>query len=237
MITQLFVGFIAYTIEQLGDSDVNSFQDELESLINELQDTEPALISWYSDLKDYWLEQVSEEDVEEGEESFLEFVKSMDIEKIVELATDIRNELMLDDVPNLTYGIDHLSAIFLIKWKDGMQIEIKCDPSFPEEAKKEFEFDASKLDELLSAFKQQIVELIIKPGFDSLHDQTATVFPLDKYRELYAVLSEYVNSKNSVDRADYDLVLKRFRHFFDDDIAKLWESTERLKWLDNGGGF
>ena len=105
MISQLFVGFIAYTIERLGDYEVSAFQQEVKDLVDELQEVEPALISWYADLKEYWAAQIEDDEVEEGEEKFLEFIKSLDSEKLIELATDIRNDLMLEDVANLTYEV------------------------------------------------------------------------------------------------------------------------------------
>ena len=236
MISQLFVGFIAYTIERLGDYEVSAFQQEVKDLVDELQEVEPALISWYADLKEYWAAQIEDDEVEEGEEKFLEFIKSLDSEKLIELATDIRNDLMLEDVANLTYDVASFTGIFVIKWKDGMQVEIKCNPVFSEESQNNFEFDAIKIDEVLSAFKQQIVELMIQPGFDSMHDQSATPFLKEKYRELYSMLVQYVDSKDSSERGDYEYILKRFRHFFEeDDIPD--DGGNDLKWLDNGGGF
>lgn len=236
MISQLFVGFIAYTIERLGDYEVSAFQQEVKDLVDELQEVEPALISWYADLKEYWAAQIEDDEVEEGEEKFLEFIKSLDSEKLIELATDIRNDLMLEDVANLTYDVASFTGIFVVKWNDGMQVEIKCNPVFSEESQNNFEFDAIKIDEVLSAFKQQIVELMIQPGFDSMHDQSATPFPKEKYRELYSILVQYVDSKDSSERGDYEYILKRFRHFFEeDDIPD--DGGNDLKWLDNGGGF
>lgn len=237
MISQLFVGFIAYAIEQLGDYELHVFQAEMNSLIAELKEKESSLISWYSDLKEYWLSQIDEDEVEEGEEKFLDFVKSLDSEKLIELSVDIRNDLMLEDVSNLTYGVDSFTGIFIVKWTDGMQLEIKCNPILSDEAKKELEFDSGKIDEVLTAFKQQIVELIIHPGFDSMHDQSATPFPKDKYSELYSLLVQHVESKDSSERGDYEYILKRFRHFFEDDDIDFDNDDNDLKWLNNGGGF
>ena len=53
MISQLFVGFISYVMNRLDAHNLEQFQDEVTSLVEELQDQETDDIEWYSDLKEY----------------------------------------------------------------------------------------------------------------------------------------------------------------------------------------
>ena len=239
MISQLFVGFISYVMNRLDAHNLERFQDEVSSLVEELQDQETDDIAWYSDLKEYWFSQINEEEIDEGEEKFLDFIKSLDTDQILQLATEIRNEFMLESTPPLIYELDSFFAVFFLKWKDGMQVEIKCNPVVEDEFKETFELSPEKLNEMMAAFQQQITEITLKPGFDSLHDQIASPFPRDKLDELVGLIEDYINKKESFERADYELVLKRIKHIFEpdeNDPAKDYPD-DQIDWLDNGGGF
>ena len=85
MISQLFVGFISYVMNRLDAHNLERFQDEVTSLVEELQDQETEDIAWYSDLKEYWFSQINEEEIDEGEEKFLDFIKSLDTDQILQL--------------------------------------------------------------------------------------------------------------------------------------------------------
>lgn len=240
MISQLFVGFVSYVAGRMDAHNLEKFQDEIAALLEELQNSDDtAEISWYSELKDYWASQIDEDEIEEGEERFLEFINSLDEDQLIHLATDIRNEFMLESAPPLIYEIDSFYAVFFVKWKDGMQAEIRCNPVIEEEFKETFELSVEKIDEMMEAFQQQITEITLKPGFDSLHDQVSNPFPRDKFDELIGVLDDYINKQEATLRPDYDLVLKRFKHIFEqekDDSIKDYPS-DQIDWLNNGGGF
>lgn len=170
MLNPLFVGFVAYVINLCDTATLEDFEDELVICLEDLQDTEELTdLEWFDELEEEWTEQLGPELIEASLDKFQNLTKLLSLEDLATLAVMVRNSLMLESLPDHTYSVKSLQAVFMIQWHDGTQAEYSCRPVL----KPHTDLDGTLMGELNDRYTQQFIELLIKPGLDPLHDQVA----------------------------------------------------------------
>ena len=237
MSNTLFTGLVAYFIQDQSDSTLASFQEAMhQGLVALIESETPQILSWYEDLESYWQEHLSQEEIDDNLEDFMAMFAILSSEDLMTLAHKYRSDIMLEDQPPLVYPVKAAYVAYTFQWEDGHQVEYNCRPIIP--ADTHIRFGTPFLFDLVQIFDGQVSEMLLAPGLDSLHDQSAYPFDAEKFQELMGVLSTYINQKPGSARLPYDNLLRRFVHQFGTgpDVT-LHTHEQPLEWLDNGGGF
>jgi len=233
----LFTGLVAYFIQDQSDSTLASFQEAIHQGLMAITKSEtPQVLSWYDDLESYWREHLSQDEIDEDMEEFTAMCTLLDPEDLMTLAHKYRSEIMLEDQPPLVYPVKTAYVTYTFQWEDGHQVEYNCRPIIPADTR--IQFGTPFLFDLVQLFDRQASEMLLAPGLDSLHDQSAYPFDTEKFQELMGVLYTYVNQKPGSTRTPYDDLIRRITHQFGSGPAvTLHTQDHSLEWLDNGGGF
>ena len=233
----LFTGLVAYFIQDQPDSMLSSFQESmLQGFMALCKSETPQLLSWYEDLESYWQEHLSHEEIDEQLEDFMTLFEVLSPDDLMTLALKCRTEIMLEDQPPLVYEVKNVYVTYTFQWEDGYQVEYNCRPLMPTNA--QITFGTPFVSDLTHLFERQVNEMLLSPGLDTLHDQSAHPFDAEKFKELMGALHTYVNQKPGTDREPYlDLVSRLTHQFGAGPALVLVDRKQPLEWLDNGGGF
>lgn len=235
MVNPLFTGLVAYVIREMDGYAIEPFKDDMQKALEELHEADELNeLDWFDDLQEHWLEHMDEDDVEENLEGFKNMVSSISPDQLLLVAIDLRNEIMLESLPEMTYKLESFRALYFFKWQDGLQIEYSCRPIIRNGKLAHTNHFIGNLNDV---FRQQLVEMLISPGLDAMHDQVAKMFDLGKLNELLGVLYEYINKKPADEREPYEQIVGRIKQCFGPGPRVQLKREENLEWLDNGGGF
>jgi hypothetical protein len=234
VVNPLFTGLVAYVIRDLDDQTIATFQEVMEDILQDLNEAERIEeVDWFEDLFEHWLEHLDEEDVESNRDSFEVMVSTISPSQLVLLAVDLRNEILLESLPDMTYDLSSFHAVYFFRWRDGLQIEYSCRPVI----RNNLPISNHLTGSLNDIFKQQLVEMLISPGLDALHDQAAKPFDLKKFDELVNVLTDYANSQPGAEREQFENIIFRIKQQLGSGPVVNNRKEVDLEWLGNGGGF
>lgn len=233
----LFTGLVAYFIQDQPDSTLSSFQEAmLQGLMALCKSETPQILSWYEDLESYWQEHLSHDEIEEQLEEFTTLFEVLSPEDLMTLALKCRTDIMLEDQPPLVYEVKNVYVTYTFQWEDGYQVEYNCRPLLPTQNR--ILFGTPFVSDLTHLFNRQVNEMLLSPGLDNLHDQSAHPFDAEKFKELLGALHTYVNLMPGTDREPYMDLVSRLTHQFGPGPAlTMAEKEQPLEWLNNGGGF
>jgi hypothetical protein len=234
VVNPLFTGLVAYVIRNLDDQAVSTFQEAMEKALEDLNEAEEIEeLDWFDDLLEHWLEHLDEEEVETNRDSFEVMVSTISPSQLVLLAVDLRNEILLESLPDMTYDLASFHAIYSFRWRDGLQIEYSCRPVI----RNNLPISNHLTGSLNDIFRQQLVEMLISPGLDALHDQAAKPFDMKKFDELVNVLTDYANSQPAAEREQLEHIIFRIKQQLGSGPVVKEKKEVDLEWLGNGGGF
>lgn len=237
MISQLFVGLVAYVMQTQTNPGIADFRSALLQWLQELHNASDfELLEGYADLRKHWLTSMDEGRLEELLPEFTTMVQSIFPIGLYELAAEIRNTLLFDDAPHLNYPIKDFRVIFSIRWEDGLVSDYCCHPVL---RGGQAELTASFLHDLAQVFRQNFSEYLHAPGLDVMHDQAARVFDYEKFDELLKVLGQHVQTCPPKEREAYEQIIHRIQHSLGPSpkVSLPKEKPSALEWLENGGGF
>ena len=231
----LFTGLIAYVVREMEGYAIEPFKEKMQETLEDLYGVEDLEdLDWFDDLQEHWLEHMDEDEVDENLEGFKHMVSSISPDQLLVVAVDLRNEIMLESLPDRIYKLESFRALYFFKWQDGLQIEYSCRPII---RNANFEHTNHFIGSLNDIFRQQLVEMLISPGLDAMHDQVARPFELAKFNELLSVMYDYINKKPANEREPFEQVIGRIKQCFGPGPRVQMKRDDDLEWLDNGGGF
>lgn len=243
MINPLFEGFVAYVLlaskRKSEEPSLADFAVTFTELCSELRDHELIeTAECYVSLLEYLHEHFSEKDINEQESHFIAIIKEHDTDSLMPAAVGIRNQLLMNALPPLSYRVNSIAATFTVYWGDGRQVEYTCRPSsLPNNTSMTVSF----VDKLVKVYTAQFCETLLHPGLDSFHDQVATSFNSDKFLELVKVMHVHMNSKPASEREPYMNLIKRITHQFMSNLdnIKIMDDADvkPLERLSGSGGF
>jgi len=165
-------------------------------------------------------------------EDFVEVIVENETDFLVSDGEELRAEVLLENRGNLTYSIKEIMATYTVRWVDGMQTEYTCRPYMSSDAP----LGLSQSFDLLNMYADQVQETLLNPGLDTLHDQVARPFDIEKFNELFRVMAKYVADLPAEQRAPYEDILARIRHqYAEPEIQRKTDSKFPLKFLKFGG--
>lgn len=235
MLNPLFTGLVAYVIREMDGYEVDNFKEDMEAALEELHEAEVIEeLEWFDELKEHWLDHLEEDEIDNNFEEFKTAISTIDPAMLLNVAVDLRNEIMLESLPELTYKVTSFHAVYFVRWQDGLQIEYTCRPIL---RNPKLEYSNHFIGSVNEIFRQQLVEMLISPNLDALHDQIAKPFDFAKLNELVNVLHDYVGKLPAERREDYEQVIERMKKCFGPGPKVQLKRENNLEWLDNGGGF
>lgn len=235
MSNPLFTGLVAYVIREAEDQEFATFQTDMRARLEELNEADDLeAVSWYEDLLEHWLEHLEEDTVEESLDGFQDMIDNISTLQLTLMACDLRNEILIESLPDMTYKLVAFHALYSFRWEDGLQVEYSCRPVI---RSANMAFNHELVGNLNDVFRQQLVELLISPGLDALHDQAAKLFSSEKFAELLGILQDYVNNKPANEREPYEHIIFRIKQQLSPGPVMREEKDIEVEWLSNGGGF
>lgn len=236
MVNPLFVGLVANVIRHQQGHGLAPFRDLMLDRLQQLFVTEAMQdLDWYADLRQHWLEELGEEEVEDLIPELETLVTVVSPADLYWLAVDLRNSILLEDQPRLSYPVESFQATFTVRWSDGTVSDYCCRPVINPG---ELELTPAFLYDLVKMFLQHMADYMCEPGLDGMHDQAAKPFDHDRLTELTQALHQHVNELPASEREPYQHIIKRIGHVLGKGptVKLRAESQPALRWLDNGGG-
>lgn len=235
MINPLFSGFVAFVIRNADNQQVSTFQSNIRESLEELEMAEEVeSVEWYDELHEYWLTVLDEDTVEEYLQDFVTLVRTAGAYQLMLIATNMRNEIVLESQPDLTYRLAEFKALYTFQWEDGLQIAYSCNPTMRSSGAT---FDPELINTLTGIFNQQLTETLISPGLDALHDQIAKPFDQNSFRELLGLMENHANKKPAAEREAFENIIFRIKQAFSFNTIVCPDKEVKVEWLSNGGGF
>jgi len=236
VINPLFAGLVSFVVRNhVKDKEFSTFQSELRERLEELHLADSAEdIAWYDELEEYWLTVLEPDAIDEYIDDFLNMVHTVDPYHLMTIATKLRNDILLESLPELTYRLVSFRALYSFRWEDGLQVDYSCRPTI---RSPNMVFTPELIDTLTGIFNQQLVETLLVPGLDALHDQVGKPFKQKNLDELVGVMEAYVNNKPASERDAYGQIIFRIKQQLSNEPEMKEEKEVDIEWMENGGGF
>lgn len=220
---------VHYILDNVKNDSVEEFQACLLRCVNDLKSKEWEDIHWLNQFAPY-LELDEPEELPQMIAEFLESAEDDSLESIVDEATEIRLEHKLENSKVPRVPIENVVTTYTVEWEDGKTVDYVCK-AFGAEKPITIPF----IRQLTKTFSDQLMESLMYPGPDNIHETVAKNFDVAVFKKMMGVLYEYVENG---DPEQYDqgmMIINRLYHRFLDFASHV--NSGNIEFLNDEGGF